>query len=181
MKVHFGTPYSWNHDIGQAYNNFVKMIPDSEDWVCLIDGDFMFLTSDFGHQIKEVIDLHPHVGLFTCLVNRVGTLKQCYQDTISEDPNILSHRKIALQLSKEKRHIVKEIPNPISGHLMLFKKATWESIGGFPEERGILSVDNTFSNRMARHGYKIMVMEGVYGFHYYRLLEGRFNKDHLKK
>ncbi len=140
----------------------------------------MTLTPDFGHQMQEIITLHPHVGLFTCLVNRVGTLKQCYQDIISEDPNILSHRKIALQLSKEKRHIVKEIPNPISGHLMLFKKATWESIGGFPEDRGILSVDNTFSNRMARHGYKIMVMEGIYCFHFYRLDTGRHDKSHLK-
>ena len=62
---------------------------------------------------------------------------------------------------------------------MLFKKETWESVGGFPEERGILSVDNTFSNRMNRHGYKIAVMEGLYVLHYYRLAEGRRNKSHL--
>lgn len=180
MNLHFFTPYSFNKDIGKAYNDACKLVTDSEDWICLTDGDVMFLTSDFGHQIKEIIDLHgKDVGLFTCLVNRVGTLAQCYNNTISEEPNILEHRKIALRLSKEQRHQVKEIPNPISGHLMLFKKATWEAINGFPEERGILSVDNTFSNRMVKNGYKIMVMEGLYCFHYYRLLEGRLNKSHL--
>lgn len=179
--VYFFVPYSWNHDIGQAYNDYVKLVPSSEDWVCVMDGDLMTLTSDFGHQIKEIITLHENdVGLFTCLVNRVGTLAQCYQDIISEDGDIRNHRKIAIQLAKEKRHEIKYIPNPISGHLMLFKKSTWESIGGFPERGKILSVDNTFSNRMVRNGFKIAVMEGVYCFHYYRLLEGRFNKSHLK-
>lgn len=180
--VYFFTPYSFNHDIGKAYNDYVKLVPNSDDWICLVDGDLMFLQSDFGHQLQEIIDLHGNdVGLFTCLVNRVGTLKQCYQDRISEDPNIISHRKIAIQLAKEKRTSIKYIPNPISGHLMLFKKSTWESIGGFPEERGILSVDNTFSNRMVRNGLKLAVMEGVYCFHYYRLMEGRTDKSHLQK
>ena len=178
--IWFGTPYSLNKDIGKAYNDFIKLIPNSEDWICLTDGDLLFLKSDFGHHMQEVIDLYGNdIGLFTCLVNRVGTLAQCYQNTISEDPDILNHRKIALELSQTKRHIIKEIPNPISGHLMLFKKSTWESIGGFPEERGILAVDNTFSNRMARNGYKIAVMEGLYCFHYYRMLEGRRDKSHL--
>jgi GT2 family glycosyltransferase len=178
--IYFFTPYSWSHDIGKAYNDYCKLVSSKDDWICLMDGDLMFLQSDFGHQIQEIIDLHgSNFGLFTCLVNRVGTLKQCHQDTISEDPNIITHRKIAIQLAQERRHVIKEIPNPISGHLMLFKKETWESIGGFPEERGILAVDNTFSNRMARHGYKIAVMEGVYCLHYYRLLEGRKNKSHL--
>ena len=180
--IYFFTPYSWQHDLGQAYNHYVNLVPKQEDWVCLMDSDMMTLTADFGHQMQEIIDLHGNnVGLFTCLVNRVGNLDQCYRHTISEDGDIRNHRKIALQLAKEKRHEVREIPNPISGHLMLFKKATWEAVGGFPEERGILSVDNTFSNRMVRNGYKIMVMEGVYAFHYYRLLEGKQNKDHLKK
>lgn len=177
--IHFGSPYSWNKDLGKAYNDFVKLIP-SEDWICLMDGDIMFLQSDYGHQLKEIIDLHGNdVGLFSCLVNRVGSLEQCYNGIISEDPNIINHRNIAKQLAKEKRHVIKYIPNPISGHLMLFKKSTWESIGGFPEDRGILSVDNTFSNRMVRNGYKIAVMEGVYCFHYYRM-ENRFDKSHLK-
>ena len=178
--VYFFSPYSFQKDIGKAYNNYVRLAPNQDDWICLTDGDLLFLQSDFGHQIQEVIDLHgKDVGLFTCLVNRVGTKSQCYQDVISEDPNILNHRKIAIELAKTKRTEIKYIPNPISGHLMLFKKETWESIGGFPEERGILAVDNTFSNRMARNGYKIAVMEGVYCLHYYRMAEGKSSKVHL--
>jgi GT2 family glycosyltransferase len=178
--IYFFTPYSWQHDLGKAYNDYVKLVPSKEDWICFVDADLMFLQPDFGHHLQEIIDLYPNAGLLTCLTNRVGTLEQCYNNTISEDPNILNHRKIALQLAREQRHKVKEIKNPFSGHLMLFKKETWDSIGGAPEGRGILSVDNTITNRMARHNYSLLVMEGIYCLHYYRLCEGRFNKDHLK-
>ncbi len=180
--LYFCSPFSFKKDIGEAYNNYVKLIPDEEDWICITDMDTMFLTPDIGFQLQEIIDLHGNssVGLFSCLTNRVGNLDQCYQRIISEDPNITSHRKIAVQLAKEKRHEIREIPNPISGHLMLFKKSTWTSIGGFPEGRGILSVDNTFSNRMARNGFKIVCMDGVYLFHYYRFCEGIKDKSHLK-
>src|ERR1035437_1519813 len=101
--LHFISPYSHSRDLGNAYNESVKIIPNSEDWICLIDADCMFLVPDFGHQIQEIIDLYGNTaGLFSCVVNRVGNLKQCYNNTISEDPNILNHRKIALQLSQEK-------------------------------------------------------------------------------
>lgn len=179
MTIHYFTPYSLERDLGKAYNDTVKLVTDKEDWICLVDADLMFLTPDFGHQIKEIIDLYPNTGLFSCYVNRVGTKEQCHNGIISEEPNILHHRKIAIQLAKENRHKIKEIQNPFSGHLMLFKKETWDLIGGAPEGRGILSVDNTITNRMAHHGYKMLVMEGVYCFHYYRLAEGRTNKSHL--
>ncbi len=175
----FFTPYSFSKDLGKAYNDYVKLVPSPDDWICMVDADCLFLQPDFGHHIQEIIDLHVDVGLFTCYTNRVGNTIQCYNNTISEEPNILAHRKIAIKLAKEKRHKIKEIQAPISGHLMLFKKSTWESIGGFPEERGILSVDNTFSNRMKRHNYKIMLMEGVYLFHFYRMDRSIYDKSHL--
>lgn len=180
MQIHFLSPYSLDKDIGKAYNDSVRNIPSPEDWICLIDLDVMVLSHGIGHHLQEVINLYPNTGLFTCRTNRVGQVRQCLHNTISDDPNVLNHRQIALQLSQERRLDVTPINNPISGHLMLFKKATWESVGGFPEERGILSVDNTFSNRIVRKGYNILMMEGVYVFHFYRFDTGILNKDHLK-
>ena len=63
---------------------------------------------------------------------------------------------------------------------MLIKKSTWDSIGGAPEGRGILAVDNTISNRVVRKGFKILLMEGVYLFHFYRMDIGVHDKSHLR-
>ncbi len=180
MDLNIISPYSFEHDLGKAYNDSINKIPSSEAWICLLDLDSCFLVPDIGHQLKEIITAYPNTGLFSCRTNRVGQKRQCLHGVISDDPNILNHRKIALQLSKERRLDVSPIENPISGHLMLFKKSTWESVGGFPENRGILSVDNTFSNRIVRKGYNILMMEGVYLFHFYRMDKSIFDKDHLK-
>jgi GT2 family glycosyltransferase len=177
--IHFLSPYSQEKNLGRAYNESVSLITNSEDWICLIDLDVMVLSHGIGHHLQEIINLHPNTGLFSCRTNRVGQKRQCLNGVISDDPNLLNHRKIALQLAQEKRLIVSPLENPISGHLMLFKKSTWESVGGFPENRGILSVDNTFSNRIVRKGYNILMMEGVYVCHFYRLDTGILNKDHL--
>lgn len=160
------------------YNHYASLVQNEEDWLCFIDRDCMFLADDYGHQLEEIIAIHPNVGMFTSITNRVGQKKQCHNGVISNDPNLLNHRKITLELSKTKRHVVSPIPNPISGHLMLIKKKTWNSIGGAPENRGILSVDNTISNRVVRKGYSLMLMEGVYVTHYYRM-ENYLDKSHL--
>ena len=177
--IHFHSPYSLIKDIGKAYNESAKLVTDPNDWICFTDLDSMFLVPDIGHQLQEIIDQNLEAGLLTCVTNRIGNVHQKYDGKISDEPNILEHRKIALQLSREKRHQVKEIITPISGHLMLIKKATWDSIGGAPEGRGLLSVDNTISNRMTRHGYKTILMEGVYLFHFYRMDTHIKDRRHL--
>lgn len=176
--IHYSSPFSLEKDLGKAYNQAISLIPDN-DWICFTDGDTLFLTSDYGKQLQEIVDLHPNTGLFTCITNRVGQKQQCYNNTISEDPNILNHRRIALQIQREKRHQVKPLNIVISGHLMLIKKSVWKEVGGFPEGTGLLAVDNKFSSRILRAHKQILLMEGVYLFHYYRLLEGSHDKSHL--
>lgn len=176
--IHFSSPYSLSKDLGKAYNDFMKLIPD-DDWACFTDLDTCFLTSDIGTQLQEIIDMYPDAGLFTCVTNRVGQKEQCYNRTISEDPNILNHRQIALQLQKDKRHQVRELKIVISGHLMLIKKSIWKEVGMFPEGQGLLAIDNKFSWKILRARKHILLMEGVYLFHYYRMLEGKGDKSHL--
>lgn len=177
--IYYSSPYSIGKDLGKAYNEEMNRTPDPESWVCFTDGDCQFLTSDYGHQLQEIINKHPDTGMFTCYTNRVGNLQQCYNGIINQDPNILNHKRIALQLQKEKRTEVKEINNIISGMLMLIKKSTWDLIHGAPEELGLLSIDNHISQRVLNAGMKIRLMEGVYIFHFYRLDTGVENKSHL--
>lgn len=177
--LYFFTPYSTEKDIGKAYNQYMSLLPNDDDWAVLMDGDSMFLLPDFGHHIQSIIDKYPDVGLFTCYTNRVGCKEQCYNNILSEDPNILNHKQIALNLQREKRNNIKEIKKVISGVVMIVNKKTWEHVGKFPEEMGILSVDNHFSAQILRNRRKIFLMEGVYVLHFYRLDTGIKEKSHL--
>lgn len=178
--IYYFSPYSLEGNLGKAYNDYMQLLPNDDDWACITDGDVMFLTSNYGKQLQDIVNVYKdhNVGLFTCLTNRVGNLEQCYNGYINDDGEIRNHRKIAIQLQKEKYFEVSQIHKIISGHLMLIQKRVWNEIK-FKEE-GILSVDNNFSFKLLKNNYMIYLMQGVYVMHYYRMIEGRPYKDHLK-
>lgn len=179
-KIYYGSPYSLEKSIGKAYNDYMKMLPDDTDWMCFVDGDVMFLTRDYGHQLQAYIYKYPNTGMFTCYTNRVGNMRQCYKGEFSENPDILHHTKIAMHLQENHRMDVKPMRKVISGHLMMIQKKVWKRIP-FVDNGKILAVDNNISRRLLQAKYKILLMQGVYVFHYYRMLEGgRKYKAHLK-
>ena len=177
--IYYFTPYSLEKNIGKSYNNYCNLVPNDSDWICLVDADVMFLTHNFGHQLNDIIEKYPNVGLFTCYTNRIGNSLQLYNNEFSKNPNILYHREIAKKLQKENYFKLKPLHQFISGHLMMFKKQTWLDVNKFDEE-GMLTIDNKFSYRVKKNGKQIMLMEGVYVFHYYRMEEGKKYKEHLK-
>jgi len=176
----FGGVYSLNKNIGKSYNQYIEMLPNDNSWACFFDGDACFLTPNYGHQITHIVNKYPETGMFTCITNRVGNLNQCFRGQISADADIKTHRRLAHQIQLDSYEKVKESKSPISGIMMCIKKSTWRN---FPfAGSGILQVDNDISRRLIKAGKKILIMEGVYLFHYYRLLEGgRSFKQHLKK
>ena len=177
--IWFFKPYSLDKDIGKAYNEYCSLVPDG-DWICLLDGDTQFLTSDYGHLCQKYIDAFPECELFVPYVNRIGKRSQCYNRIISENPDIKYHKKIADKI----KHFttVKDISRDphlsISMPMFLFSKKLWAETGGFDETERILGVDVRFSEK-ARKRTRIYLMEGFYLFHYYRLMEGAQSKDHL--
>ncbi len=44
----------------------MNLVRDPNDWVCMRDGDTMFMLPNWGHQIKHYIEKYPDTGLFTC-------------------------------------------------------------------------------------------------------------------
>jgi len=170
FSLFFFAPYSIEKHLGKAYNTYMEMVPSDDDWVCFIDRDVLFLTPDYGHQIREIIIQNIEAGLITCLTNRIGCKIQLYQQIMSEDSNILTHRKLAQELQQNYRHTVENIQGPISGFLMVIRKKVWKDIR-FNENKNLLGVDREFSRRLAGKGYSILLMRGVYVFHYYRLAE----------
>lgn len=166
-------------NLGQSYNSYMDLLKNDEDWACFTDADSCFFNSKVFSIIDEVVSNNQHVGLFTCLTNRVGTLEQCYNKTISEDPNLINHYFIAANLLESQKLELEPINKVISGMMMLVKKSTWLKVGKFTEDGGFLGVDNDFSQKILNAGLEIKIMKGVYIYHYYRHHNGITDKSHL--
>lgn len=176
--IYFFTPYSLEKKLGKAYNQYCNLVPNDDDWICLTDGDTMFLTPEFGYQLQMAINLKPNTGLFTCYTNRVGNLEQTFPG-MYEEKDIIKHRIKAIEIQNNNFGKFKMCKGVISGHLLLFRKDIWKRAGGFHEE-GILKVDNLFSQAIHNLKLPIYLIEWVYILHYYRALEGRNYRNHLK-
>lgn len=179
MNIYYVVPYSLTKNIGEAYNQYMKLLPHDSDWLCIMDGDIMFLNFDWGHIIQEAVDKKPDAGLITCYTNRISKTKmQLYGE---ESSDILVHRLIAKQLDAEHRGEMRKIDRRISGFLMVIQKKTWREMGGFPAIPGqILDIDGLISRKILSLGKHIYLMEGLYVLHYYRMAEGRKYKEHLR-
>lgn len=177
MIYSFGNIYSFDGDLGKAYNDHMKLLPDGTDWAIFTDSDVL-LWGDFGHQFQEIIKKNSGVGILTCVCNRIGNMHG-YQilDKISEEPNIVTHFKISENIEQTKRGKVTEVNNFISGMVMVINKQAWEDVGGFPEKTN--KVDNRFSSKILRAGYRILQLDGLYVFHYYRLHKNAKDTSHL--
>lgn len=177
-NIWYFKPYADDKNLGRAYNQYCRLVPD-DDWICLMDGDSMFLNSNWGHIAKKYIRLFPQTALFIPVTNRVGKHSQCYGDKRSEDPNIINHKILADKAAKKFQ--VKNM-NHVQWPSMpcfIFSKKMWKLVGGFDETGRILGVDVKFSEKVMQHG-DCLKMNGLYLFHYYRLKEGFRSLDHLK-
>lgn len=180
LNIYYFTPYSTTKNIANEYNKYIETVPNDDDWICLLDADIMFLTPDYGSQIHEIVTKHKDtIGMFTCLTNRVGSPWQCYEGYISENDSIRNHRAIAKYVREKYQNQICRIIYPISGYFMLFSKKTWREVGKFNESLGMLGVDTDFSQKIMRNKKHIALIQGLYVFHYYRLVEGIEHKKHL--
>lgn len=176
--IWFFKPYSFEKRLAQAYNQYCEIVPDG-DWVCLMDGDSMFLENNFGHIAQEYIDLYPECKLFVPVTNRVGKRSHCFQKERSKNPDIKYHREISRAIC-DTREIkdMSHVRYP-SMPCFLFRKETWAQVGGFRDNGQIMGTDVDFSKKVLELGpcYR---MNGLYLFHYYRLCEGINSKAHLQ-
>ena len=174
--VYFFIPYSFEGDLGKAYNEYMRLIPNDDDWACLVDGDTMFMTPDWGHQVKELVEENPDVAVITCKTNRISNK---HQRIHLPSQDILQHRKKASQMLRAYRGVVSKTNRHISGVMIIVRKSTWKKYP-FPEIGSILNVDNVWSKKLIRKGEKIVIAQGLYLLHYYRWGEGRSSTAHLQ-
>lgn len=181
--IYFFTPYSFNKKLFEAFDSYMNLISDPNDWVCFMDGDTAFLMPDFGHQIEHYLKVWPETGLFTCYASRCHYNCQLYKYADAENTNIIYHRLKAEEVFRQFNGQVEEIKRRIAGHLMVIQKKTWLMIRLEVKEtttdKNILGVDTKISNAVLKANLKIRLMKGIYIFHYLRLAEGINNSNHL--
>jgi hypothetical protein len=176
-RVHYFTPASGDKNLGKAYNEACALVTDKDDWICIRDGDTMFLTPDWAHQIESIIVNHGNdYGLISCYTNRLGLKWQLLNGQISNDTDILNHTRLAFLLRNKHWDEVVDSPSYTAGLFMLFKRSLWDEIKfeeGLTKTKNNIFVDADFSQTVLKKGKKIGLTKGLYLFHSYRL----FSKD----
>jgi len=174
--IYYRTPYSLDKRLDEYYNAEMALLPNDDDWCCFLDGDAMFLTPDFGHQIQEIVTENTEYDLFTCMTNRVGTKYQCVED-MWQTNDIEKHREVAEYYNGNDLILDITTYAPLSGVMILLNKKAWRESGGFTH-KGMLGVDNSIHYNVRNAGMKVGLMLGVYVYHWYRGGDAK-NKAHL--
>lgn len=168
MIVKHIQPWRSDKNIGKANNDDIKDLPDN-CWICLTDGDSQWLLPNWGEQVENIIKANgSRYGLIGCITNRVGGLRQCYNNEFCEDFNVLNHYPKALKVWKENGTEVIDVPM-VAGMCMIFSKETWIKTGGFKEHT--ILADKKFNKSIKELGLKIGLAIGLYRFHSYRIWE----------
>jgi hypothetical protein len=135
--------------------------------------------------LNDIINSHGEdFALMGCVTNRLGGVHQLHEETFSNNMDMKYHFDVAMKLVREQYSEVSETSG-IAGVMMLFKKSTWVSIGGFQENN--IACDTAFNKSIrAKDIGKIGLMKGVYLFHNYRIWQNdrtlaRHDVQHLMR
>lgn len=178
-KVWYFTPGRGDKDLGSAYNDHCALVPEN-DWICIRDGDTMFLNPYWPKQIEDIIIKHGHrFPLISCVTNRLGLQNQL-PFGFDEDTNILNHLKRANDLFATKYDEVTATKTETAGLFMLFPKKTWNEC---KFEKGLTNngsfVDYTFAFKVRTKLGLIGISQGIYLFHLYRMGKKKTDINHL--
>jgi len=177
------TPYSITKNIGRAYNEACDLAPD-DAWICIRDGDTMFLQPNWGDIIHATVRDHgEYYALVGCFMNRLADTHQLHQRTFNESSDIKEHMRIAQERHNQYRETIHPINSTqiIAGAFMLFPKWVWEKTP-FRENRADFDIWFNRDIRSAGSGM-IGIIPGLYIFHLYRMWavnDPRHEVKHLK-
>lgn len=158
--------YDQGYNLGRAYNEVMRRLQD-DDWCCFLDHDAMFTTRDWYPRLHRLTELCPSVGLFTCVTNRIGNSEQlALASTQEQQHNIKLHREYGTWRAEKHGDSFRIATKPVSGVMLMLSKATWHAMGYF--KPGFLGVDNQAHKDVERIGKKVVILDGIYVYHWYR-------------
>lgn len=160
INIIYSTPARPDKNIGKAYNDFMATVPN-EAWVCLRDGDTMFMTPDWCQHIEDIIKENgDKFDLIGCMTNRLRGKHQLI-DGMFDNENISDHLEVAKQIRSNKVEAV----NGVAGLCLIFRKSLWDKVK-FVENS--IHFDTQFCKSVTLSGGRIGVAKGLYLFHLYR-------------
>lgn len=175
-KIRYVTPFAEDKDLAAAYNWEVKNA--NSEYIAFCDRDIYFPYPFFGQQISKIIERHGD-AVYTCLTNRVN----CDWQRRSFAGSDKDHAWLADQLAIEGGFDVTDHTNSqlMSGFLIVFPVKYWKDL---QEGGDLLGVDNMIHKMAVQQGLRVLLMEGVYVWHYYSGFDGsgghsKRDKTHL--
>lgn len=176
MKVWYTTIWDSGKNYGGYINSFCELVPP-DDWICITDGDVMFLTDDFGRQIEDIIKEHGGTyDIFGATMNRLGGVHQLLGNQRSDNQNMFDHISAAEWLRLSFRTAIKPSIKPLAAACMFFSRKTWEKTRFIENSPRF---DSDFCRRIQQKGGKLAICKGLYVFHKYRLGDPTLSPNHL--
>ena len=112
--IFYSIPYNTNKNIGKYYNDFMRILPNDDDYACFVDGDTIFTTENYGNIIEEITKEYSHIGCFTATTNRVGCEWQIAPKVDMKNNDMRYHRVFGYKTQKEyKTHCIVTGKQPI--------------------------------------------------------------------
>ena len=172
VMVHHITPASADKNIGRAYNELIKGLPD-DDYVVCRDIDTIPPDHISFIQLCDQIAKAGEYDLVSCMTNRLGLEYQLFEGRFSTDFNFMSHYNIAKYLAETYGAKIVPTTRTVGGVMLMMKVSMWRKIGGLAEGtiRGTAGVffDYDLCQKVLKAQGKIGIAKGVYLFHNYRI------------
>lgn len=164
--IHYLIPYACDGNIGKALNDAIALVPHSQDWVVIRDGDCCFVNSNWGRNIEATLKNNGgEYEVFGALTNRIKSPRQQVPGMFDE-MDLRKHVEVGFRLEKEHWGQAVDGGTGVAGFFMAFRKATWEKTPFRERDRAF---DTLFCKDVRRNGGRIGIMSGVYLIHIYRL------------
>lgn len=176
--IRYVTPYASDKNLARAYNEEVRRALPGE-YVCFMDRDAYFPHPHYGHQLERIVAQHGE-AFYTCVTNRTN----CKWQRINTMGNDRYHAEVAKMRYEQYIHQVEDHTNDQlwSGHVMIVPVDRWTWL---EEKPGLLGIDNKIHLMAREQGVRVLLMKGVYAWHYYSGFDGdnghsKRDKTHLK-
>lgn len=162
--IHHVVPWKTGN-IGGGLNEAIALLPD-DAWVCVRDGDTLFLTPQWGKQIEAVVEAQrEHYAVIGAMTNRLRSPEQLHGGRISDEVDIGVHVGIAKERWNAYGTAVRPLQDVAAGMLMIFSKQSWRT---HPFVEKSIYFDRLFCEEARSRGGRIGVALGLYLFHLYR-------------
>lgn len=185
--IYYFKPYD-TRGLGVAYNRHCELVPNDTDWICLLDIDTMFFSSQrIQEELEKVIaGFHPKFAAFTCVTNRAFRRSQQQLQHIREEQNLVALKRRADWQIKNRQGRVEVLRTPLNGQFLFFPKSLWRAfpfseVGGSKASPGhrILGIDTDWRDRLYAAGLRIGLIHALMAVHFYRMDDPREMVGHL--